>query len=148
MKAVLQRVASAQVTVESHEVGAIGRGILALVGVEHGDGPADIEYIARKIRELRIFEDAAGRMNLSLGDVGGCVLAVSQFTLLADCRKGRRPSFDAAAPPSDARAAFEALVQQLRHEGLAVATGEFQARMQVSLVNDGPVTLLVDSRRR
>ena len=148
MKAVLQRVGSAHVTVEGHEVGAIGRGILALVGVEHGDGPADIEYIARKIRELRIFEDAAGRMNLSLGDVGGCVLAVSQFTLLADCRKGRRPSFDAAAPPSDARAAFEVLVQQLRHEGLAVATGEFQARMQVSLVNDGPVTLLLDSRRR
>jgi D-tyrosyl-tRNA(Tyr) deacylase len=148
MKAVLQRVASARVTVEGREVGAIGRGILALVGVEHGDGPADIEYIARKIRELRIFEDAAGRMNLSLGDVGGSVLAVSQFTLLADCRRGRRPSFDGAAAPEEARAAYETFVEQLQREDLVVATGEFQARMQVSLVNDGPVTLLLDSRRR
>jgi D-aminoacyl-tRNA deacylase len=148
MRAVLQRVASARVTVEGLEVGAIGRGILALVAVEPGDGPADVEYIARKVRELRIFDDHAGRMNLSLADVEGGVLAVSQFTLLADCRRGRRPSFDAAAVPEEARAVYDALLERLQRDGAAVATGEFQARMQVSLVNDGPVTLLLDSRRR
>jgi D-tyrosyl-tRNA(Tyr) deacylase len=147
MKAVLQRVTSACVAVESREVGAIGRGIVALVGVEQGDGPTDVEHIARKIRELRIFEDADGRMNLSLGDVAGAVLVVSQFTLLADCRKGRRPSFLAAAAPAEAKAYYEALVEQLRRAGVVVATGEFQAMMQVSLVNDGPVTILLDSRR-
>jgi len=147
MKAVLQRVTSARVAVESREVGAIGRGIVALVGVEQGDGPIDVEHIARKIRELRIFEDADGRMNLSLGDVAGAVLVVSQFTLLADCRKGRRPSFLAAAAPAEAKAYYEALVDQLRRAGVLVATGEFQAMMQVSLVNDGPVTILLDSRR-
>jgi D-tyrosyl-tRNA(Tyr) deacylase len=147
MRAVLQRVTCARVTVEDREVGAIGRGIVALVGVELGDGPSDTEYIARKIRGLRIFEDAEGRMNLALGDVGGAVLAVSQFTLLADCRKGRRPSFLAAAPPAEAKASYEHLVDLLRREGTTVATGEFQAMMQVSLVNDGPVTILLDSRR-
>jgi D-aminoacyl-tRNA deacylase len=147
MRAVLQRVTCARVTVEDREVGAIGRGIVALVGVELGDGPSDTEYIARKIRDLRIFEDAEGRMNLALGDVGGAVLAVSQFTLLADCSKGRRPSFLAAAAPAEAKASYEALVEQLRREGVTVATGEFQAVMQVSLVNDGPVTILLDSRR-
>jgi D-aminoacyl-tRNA deacylase len=147
MRAVLQRVTCARVTVEDREVGAIGRGIVALVGVELGDGPSDTEYIARKIRGLRIFEDAEGRMNLALGDVGGAVLAVSQFTLLADCRKGRRPSFLAAAPPAEAKASYEHLVDLLRREGTTVATGEFQAMMQVSLLNDGPVTILLDSRR-
>jgi D-tyrosyl-tRNA(Tyr) deacylase len=146
MRAVLQRVTGARVTVADREVGAIGRGIVALVGVEQGDGPADTDYIARKIRDLRIFEDAEGRMNLALGDVGGAVLAVSQFTLLADCRKGRRPSFLAAAPPAEAKASYDGLVELLRREGVAVATGEFQAIMQVSLVNDGPVTILLDSR--
>ena len=147
MKAVLQRVSSARVQVDDREVGAIGRGILALVGVEQGDGPTDVDYIARKIRDLRIFEDPDGRMNLSLGDVSGAVLVVSQFTLLADCHKGRRPSFLAAAPPADAKARYEAVAEQLRRDGVAVATGEFQAMMQVSLVNDGPVTILLDSRR-
>jgi D-tyrosyl-tRNA(Tyr) deacylase len=147
MKAVLQRVTSARVTVDDREVGAIGRGILALVGVEQGDGPGDIEYIARKIRELRVFDDAEGRMNLSLEEVTGAALVVSQFTLLADCRKGRRPSFVTAAAPADARACYEAVAAQLQRSGVPVATGEFQALMQVSLVNDGPVTILLDSRR-
>ena len=147
MRAVLQRVTGARVTVADREVGAIGRGIVALVGVEQGDAPADVDYIARKIRDLRIFEDADGRMNLALGDVGGAVLAVSQFTLLADCRKGRRPSFLAAAPPAAAKASYDALVELLRRDGVSVATGEFQAMMQVSLVNDGPVTILLDSRQ-
>ena len=109
--------------------------------------PGDADYIARKIRDLRIFEDAEGRMNLALGDVGGAVLAVSQFTLFADCRKGRRPSFLAAASPAEAKASYEGLVELLRREGVTVATGEFQAMMRVSLVNDGPVTILLDSRR-
>lgn len=147
MKAVLQRVTGARVTVADREVGAIGRGIVALVGVEQGDGPTDVDYIARKIRDLRIFEDAEGRMNLALGDVDAAVLAISQFTLLADCRKGRRPSFLAAAPPAEAKAFYEGLVEVLRREGVTVATGEFQAMMRVSLVNDGPVTILLDSRR-
>jgi D-aminoacyl-tRNA deacylase len=147
MRAVLQRVTGARVTVADREVGTIGRGIVALVGVEQGDGPGDADYIARKIRDLRIFEDAEGRMNLALGDVGGAVLAVSQFTLFADCRKGRRPSFLAAASPAEAKASYEGLVELLRREGVTVATGEFQAMMRVSLVNDGPVTILLDSRR-
>jgi D-aminoacyl-tRNA deacylase len=147
MKAVLQRVTGARVTVADREVGAIGRGIVALVGVEQGDGPTDVDYIARKIRDLRIFEDVEGRMNLALGDVGGAVLAVSQFTLFADCRKGRRPSFLAAASPAEAKASYEGLVELLRRDGVTVATGEFQAMMRVSLVNDGPVTILLDSRR-
>jgi D-tyrosyl-tRNA(Tyr) deacylase len=148
MRAVLQRVTSARVTVEGREVGAIGHGMLAFLGVERGDGGADVAYIARKIRELRIFEDAEGRMNLSLADAGGAVLLVSQFTLLADCRRGRRPSFDPAAAPSDAATLYAGVVEQLRRDGVPVATGEFQAMMQVALVNDGPVTLLLDSRRR
>ena len=147
MRAVLQRVTGARVTVADREVGTIGRGIVALVGVEQGDGPCDADYIARKIRDLRIFEDAEGRMNLALGDVGGAVLAVSQFTLFADCRKGRRPSFLAAASPAEAKASYEGLVELLRRDGVTVATGEFQAMMRVSLVNDGPVTILLDSRR-
>ena len=146
MRAVLQRVTGARVTVADREVGTIGRGIVALVGVEQGDGPGDAGYIARKIRDLRIFEDAEGRMNLALGDVGGAVLAVSQFTLFADCRKGRRPSFLAAASPAEAKASYEGLVELLRRDGVTVATGEFQAMMRVSLVNDGPVTILLDSR--
>ena len=147
MRAVLQRVTGARVTVADREVGTIGRGIVALVGVEQGDGPGDADYIARKIRDLRIFEDAEGRMNLALGDVGGAVLAVSQFTHFADCRKGRRPSFLAAASPAEAKASYEGLVELLRRDGVTVATGEFQAMMRVSLVNDGPVTILLDSRR-
>jgi len=141
-------VSSASVTVDGHTVGEIARGLLALIGVEQGDGPADVEYIARKIRELRVFEDDAHHMNRSVEDVGGSVLAVSQFTLAADCRKGRRPSFDDAAAPHIARPLYEDVVRELRSAGLTVATGEFQATMQVSLVNEGPVTLLLDSRKR
>lgn len=153
MRAVIQRVRSAQVEVAGRIVGAIGRGLLVLVGVEQGDGPADVEYVAGKVRDLRIFEDdgdAEGRrrMNRAVGDVGGGVLVVSQFTLAGDVRKGRRPSFDGAAPPGEARALYEAVVAALRGSGLPVETGEFQAMMDVTLINEGPVTILVDSRRR
>jgi D-tyrosyl-tRNA(Tyr) deacylase len=147
MRAVLQRVRSARVLVADRVVGAIGQGCLAFVGVANNDGPADVQYIAGKIRELRYFEDDQGRMNRSVADAGGAVLVVSQFTLGADCRKGRRPSFDDVAPPAVARALYEEVVRLLREAGLSVATGEFQAKMQVELVNDGPVTLLIDSRR-
>ncbi|HEX7088012.1 MAG TPA: D-aminoacyl-tRNA deacylase [Vicinamibacterales bacterium] len=148
MRAVIQRVSAAQVTVGSRLVGRIDRGILLLVGVEKGDGPDDVAFIAGKTRDLRIFPDEEGRMNRSVAEAGGAVLVVSQFTLCGDARKGRRPSFDAAAPPDVARALYEALVERLRADGLPVETGEFQAMMAVSLVNDGPVTLLLDSRRR
>ena len=155
MRAVVQRVASASVTVHDHagrrEVARIGRGLLVLVGVEQGDGAADVEYLGVKIRELRVFEDpeTPGRhLNRSVQDVGGAVLLVSQFTLAGDCRRGRRPSFDAAASPDVARPLYDAVVQQVRAGGVHVEPGEFQAAMQVSLVNDGPVTLLLDTRKR
>lgn len=147
MRAVVQRVTSAAVTVDARTVGSIGRGLLVFVGVEQDDGPADAAYIAGKIRDLRIFEDDARHMNRSLADTGGAVLVVSQFTLAADCRKGRRPSFDRAAAPGVARPLYEDVVRRLRDDGLVVATGEFQAMMQVALVNDGPVTILLDSRK-
>ena len=152
MKAVLQRVRHARVEVADRVVGDIGRGILALVGVVRGDGPDDVRQIAAKIRELRIFEDDGGadgrvRMNRSVVDVGGSVLVVSQFTLAADCRKGRRPSFDGAAPPDDARRLYEAVVADLAAAGVPVATGEFQADMRVTLENDGPVTFVLDTRQ-
>ena len=153
MRAVIQRVTRARVTVGERETGAIGHGLLVFVGVEDGDGPGDLDYVASKIREVRIFEDdgdADGRkrMNRSVVDVQGSVLVVSQFTLAGDVRRGRRPSFDAAAPPEVARAMYEELVAALRTSGLTVATGEFQAMMRVALENDGPVTILLDSRRR
>jgi D-aminoacyl-tRNA deacylase len=148
MRAVVQRVASASVTVSDRTVGAIDHGLLVLVGVERDDGPADVEYIAGKVGDLRVFEDDQHHMNRSVFDVGGSVLVVSQFTLAADCRKGRRPSFDGAAVPDIARPLYEDVVRQLGARGLRVATGEFQAQMRVTLVNDGPVTLLLDSRRR
>lgn len=144
----LQRVSSAEVVVDGRRVGAIGRGLLVLLGVEKGDGPADAAWVTAKIRDLRCFPDVQDRMNRSVAEIGGGVLVVSQFTLCGDTRKGRRPSFDAAAPPSEARLLYEDVVRQLRAAGLGVETGEFQAMMAVSLVNDGPVTLLVDSRRR
>jgi len=152
MRAVIQRVRSARVTVDARVTGEIGTGLLVFIGVEEGDTEADLAYVAGKIRDIRIFEDAGDadgrrRMNRSVADVGGAVLVVSQFTLAGDVRKGRRPSFDRAAAPDVARAQYEALVSQLRRAGLTVATGEFQAMMQVALVNDGPVTILVDSRR-
>lgn len=129
-------------------VGCIGPGLLVLLGVEKDDGPDDLLYTTAKIRELRCFADEQGRMNRSIEEVGGRLLVVSQFTLCGDTRKGRRPSFDAAAPPDQARALYEAAVRRWREAGLSVETGEFQAMMAVSLVNDGPVTFIVDSRRR
>ena len=147
MRAVVQRVTSARVTVEDRVTGEIGPGALVLLGVEQGDGPADLHYITAKIRDLRIFSDAAGKMNLSVLDTGGAVLVVSQFTLSGDARNGRRPSFVTAAAPQIARALYEEVVRELRASGLRVETGEFQAMMQVALVNDGPVTILLDSRK-
>jgi D-tyrosyl-tRNA(Tyr) deacylase len=147
VRAVLQRVSSASVTVDGRVIGAITRGLLVLLGVERGDGPSDRDYIVSKIREVRIFADAAGKMNLSVADAGGAVLVVSQFTLSGDVRKGRRPSFDGAAPPAEAKLLYEDAVRALRDTGLRVETGEFQAMMDVALVNDGPVTILLDSRR-
>jgi D-tyrosyl-tRNA(Tyr) deacylase len=150
MRAVVQRVVSASVSVEERTTGEIGRGLLVFIGVERGDGAADVEYIAAKVRDLRIFDDDGDRKRMSstVVDVGGSVLVVSQFTLVADVRRGRRPSFDDAATPDVARALYEDVVSQLRRSGLSVATGEFQAMMRVRLENDGPVTILVDSRRR
>jgi D-tyrosyl-tRNA(Tyr) deacylase len=145
MRAVVTRVRSASVTIDGHVASEIGQGLLVLVGVANGDGPADIDYVAAKIRDLRIFGDAAGKMNLSVTDVGGSVLAVSQFTLLADVRKGRRPSFIGAAPPDEANEAYEGVVARLRESGLTVKTGVFQADMLVASVNDGPVTIWLDS---
>jgi D-tyrosyl-tRNA(Tyr) deacylase len=149
MRAVIQRVTSARVRVDERTVGEIGRGLLVLLGVGRDDTEADIRYVAGKIRDVRVFESDAGKpMDRSVGDVGGAVLVVSQFTLYGDVRKGRRPSFDEAAPPEVARASYEGVVRELRSTGLTVAMGEFQAMMQVELVNDGPVTVLVDSRRQ
>jgi D-tyrosyl-tRNA(Tyr) deacylase len=128
---------------------AIDRGLVVLVGVERDDGPEDVSFIARKILELRVFpsEDRSKDFDRNVGDIGGSLLVVSQFTLAADCRKGRRPAFDAAAPPDVARPLYESVVARLRDAGVAVATGVFQAMMQISLVNDGPVTLLLDSKK-
>lgn len=148
MRAVVQRVTFARVRVDDRVVGEIQRGLLVFVGVEKGDGPDDIAYIAGKMNDLRIFEDAAGKMNLSLADAGGSALVVSQFTLCGDCRRGRRPSFDDAEAPSTARPLYEGLVNALRELHVKVETGEFQAHMDVELTNDGPVTILLDSRRR
>lgn len=151
MRAVVQRVSSASVVVGSATVGQIGAGLVVLIGIERDDGPGDASYLASKVRDLRIFEepgDSTRHLNRSVQDTGGSVLVVSQFTLAGDCRKGRRPSFDDAAPPAIAKPLYEDVVRQLRSAGLTVATGEFQAMMQVSLVNDGPVTLLLDSRKR
>jgi D-tyrosyl-tRNA(Tyr) deacylase len=147
MRAVVQRVEAASVVVGGHVVGAIDKGLLVLLGVADTDGPGDVQYIAGKLQGLRIFGDEAGKMNLAVGEAGGELLVVSQFTLYGDCRKGRRPSFDRAAPPALAKAMYEAVVLELRALGLRVATGEFQAHMQVHLVNDGPVTVLLDSSR-
>ena len=147
MRAVVQRVRSASVAVDDAIAGEIGPGLVVLVGVANDDGPADVQYIAAKIRDLRIFPDEQGRMNRSVGESGGAVLVVSQFTLQGDCRKGRRPSFDAAAAPALAKPLYEDVVRQLRESGLTVATGTFQAHMAVALVNDGPVTMLLDSKR-
>jgi len=147
MRAVLQRVSSARVTVGGETVGAIGAGLMVLLGVEAGDGPDDVRYLAEKTAGLRIFEDEGGKMNLAVAEAGGAVLVVSQFTLLADCRKGRRPGFSRAAPPEEADTLYRQFVERLQQMGLEVATGVFQADMDVHLVNNGPVTMLLDSRK-
>ncbi len=147
MRAVVQRVRAAKVTAAGEVVGEIGPGLLLFLGVARDDGPRDVTYLADKTRELRIFRDEAGRLNRSIVEHGGAVLVVSQFTLLGDCRKGRRPSFDLAAPGTLARALYEDFVRTLREDGLHVETGVFQAEMDVELTNDGPVTLLLDSHK-
>lgn len=146
MRAVVQRVSRAQVTVGAEEAGVIERGLLVLLGVTHDDTPAQAQWLADKIVGLRIFADADDKMNLGVADVGGGVLVVSQFTLYGDCAKGRRPSFIAAAPPEIAIPLYEAFVNAVKAQGVPVATGRFGAMMQVELVNDGPVTLIVDAR--
>jgi D-tyrosyl-tRNA(Tyr) deacylase len=147
MRAVVQRVTRARVTVGNDVAGEIGCGLLVLLGVGHEDGEADADYLADKIAGLRIFEDENGKMNHAVGEVQGSVLVVSQFTLYGDVRRGKRPSFDAAAPPEKARALYEYFVERVRAAGLRCETGKFQEMMQVELVNDGPVTILLDSSK-
>ena len=153
----VQRVTEARVRIDDPSTplgagrvaGEIGRGLVVLLGIARDDAPEDAAYVAAKLRDIRIFEGDAGRhMDRSVADVGGSVLVISQFTLYGDVRKGRRPSFDAAAPPEEARALYESVVRELRAAQLPVATGEFQAMMRVELVNDGPVTILIDSKRQ
>ena len=148
MKALLQRVTKASVSVGGEVVGSIGPGLVVFVGVANGDSERDVQYLAEKTTGLRIFDDGQGRLNLSVQDIGGELLLVSQFTLLADTRKGRRPSFTDAAPPAQAEALFNQFVEQVRATGLKVATGRFQQYMQVEIHNDGPVTIMLDSREK
>lgn len=147
MRAVVQRVSQAHVSVEGNEIGRIGSGLLVLLGVQNGDAEKDASYLADKISGLRVFEDGDGKMNLSLEETGGAMLIVSQFTLLGDCRKGRRPSFTDAAPPTEANTLYERFCELVRQKNIPVATGKFQADMQVSLINNGPVTLILESPR-
>jgi D-tyrosyl-tRNA(Tyr) deacylase len=147
VRAVVQRVTRAEVRVEGKVVGSIGKGLAVLLGVARDDGEPDADLLADKVAALRIFEDAAGKMNLAAQEVQGAVLVVSQFTLLGDARKGNRPSFVDAAEPAQANALYERLCARVREKGLPVATGVFRAEMQLELVNDGPVTILLDSRR-
>lgn len=144
MKAVIQRVTSASVSVEGHIVGQIGHGVMVLLGVEKGDTGAEADWLAEKIAGLRIFSDREGKMNLSVQEAGGALLVVSQFTLAGNCAKGRRPSFDTAAPPDEGKRLYEYFVEAVRRTGLPVRTGVFQADMQVALVNDGPVTFILE----
>jgi len=145
MRAVVQRVKKSSVNVDNQIIGRIDKGLLVLLGVAKGDTPSDADYLAHKIVNLRIFEDDDAKMNRSLLSIGGKMLVVSQFTLLGDCRKGRRPSFAAAASPQKAAELYEYFVQQVRRLGIAVETGRFQAIMEVTLINDGPVTLVLES---
>ena len=148
MRVVIQRVSEASVTVDQQTVGAIGQGLMVLLGVAQGDTSQEAKALAEKTAGLRIFEDDAGKMNRSVEEIGGSLLVVSQFTLLGDCRKGRRPGFTDAAPPELADQLYEEYVATLRSRGVNVATGVFRADMQVALVNDGPVTMLLDSRKQ
>ena len=149
MRAVIQRVTQASVSAGDRALGEIGPGLVVLLGIGHDDGPEDVAYVVKKIRDIRIFEGDGGRpMDRSVLDTSGAVLVVSQFTLYGDVRKGRRPAFDAAAPPQAARTLYESVVRELRTTCRHVETGEFQAMMQLSLVNDGPVTILIDSTRQ
>jgi D-tyrosyl-tRNA(Tyr) deacylase len=147
MRIVLQRVKSARVDIAGETVGSIGAGLLILLGVTQADSQEDAAYLASKVTLLRIFPDEAGRMNRSLLDAGGALLVVSQFTLYGDCKKGRRPSFEHAAPPEQARALYEYFVEHLKSSKITVETGVFQAEMEVHLINDGPVTFVLDSRK-
>ena len=148
MRAVVQRVSRASVTVSGEVTGRIGKGFLVLLGVEEGDGQNEVIYMAQKIAGLRVFEDSDGKMNLGLSEVVGAMLVVSQFTLLGDCRKGRRPSFIQAARPELADELYRAFCAEVRGQGIEVQTGRFQTHMDVELVNDGPVTLLIDSHKQ
>jgi D-tyrosyl-tRNA(Tyr) deacylase len=145
MRACVQRVSEAHVTVEGAETGRIGRGLVVLLGIGYSDGEMEVNWLAEKIVGLRVFEDAAGKMNLSLADVGGAMLVISQFTLYGDCRRGRRPSFTDAAPPEMAERLYELFVDVVKRAGIQVGTGKFREHMMVSLVNDGPVTLWIDT---
>ena len=148
MKALVQRVSQASVTVDGEVVGRIGKGLVVLVGVAAEDTEKDVHYLADKVAQLRIFADAAGKFNISALDIGGEMLFISQFTLLADTRKGRRPSFIEAAPPQRAESLFNLFVERMRSTGLKVATGRFQQHMLVEIHNDGPVTIMLDSREK
>ena len=148
MRAVIQRVKRASVLVDSQTTGEIGHGLLVLLGVQHDDGDQEVKWMTDKISNLRIFNDDNGKMNLSLLDTGGAMLIVSQFTLYGDCRKGRRPGYSAAAPPAQAKLLYEKLLTASKNAGIKTASGKFQAHMEVSLVNDGPVTLLLDSSKQ
>ena len=147
MRAVIQRVTEASVRIDGEVVGAVEKGFMILIGVEEGDGENDFKYLSTKIPNLRVFEDENGKMNLSLLDVGGQILAVSQFTLLGDARSSRRPSFTQAARPETANPMYERLVAAWREQGIHVETGRFGADMKVALVNDGPVTIMMDSHK-
>lgn len=148
MKVVLQRVRHASVTVEQRVIGQIQQGFLLLVGVTHEDDLEDVAYLVRKIVNMRVFEDQVGKMNLSIQDIGGEILSVSQFTLYADTKKGNRPSFTKAASPATAEELYEVFNQQLRASGVELQTGQFGAEMKVELLNDGPVTIIIDSKER
>lgn len=147
MRVVIQRVKRARVRADGKTVGEIGRGLLVLLGVGRDDSEEDARYIADKLSYLRIFEDAEGKMNLSVRDIGGSVLVVSQFTLFADCRKGRRPSFVEAGDPEQAQRLYEQVIEMLRQSGVPTSEGTFQAMMEVELINDGPVTIMLDSKK-
>lgn len=146
MKAVIQRVSRGNVSIDGETTGAIRQGFVVLLGVAEGDEQADAEYLVEKISNLRVFEDPGGKMNLSIGDIGGSMLVISQFTLLADCRKGRRPSFVGAAGQETANELYTYFIQQMQARQIPVETGRFGARMTVSIENDGPVTIIIDSR--